>query len=64
MFGNYSAPPLINDSPCKSINHHIFCSNGDILMKLVAKYRFSHMNNPTKDTKVTSDMSRWVNQGG
>ena len=49
---NYSTPPLINNSPCKLINHHIFCSNGDILMNLLAKYRFSHINNPTKYYKL------------
>ena len=61
MFENVSTPPLNNVWPPKSINHHIFCSRGDILMKLVAEYRFLHMTNSTKYIKLTSDMSKWVN---
>ena len=37
----------------KVINGHNFCSSADILMKLVAKYRFSHMSNSIKYIKIT-----------
>ena len=61
MFEISSTPPLNYVWPPKSINHLIVCSRGDILMKLVAKYRFLHITNLTKYIKLTSDMFKGVN---
>ena len=37
---------------------HNLCSMTAIIMKLVAKHRFSHMSNPTIHIKIISGMSK------
>ena len=45
----------------KPINDHNFCSKADTLLKLEAKYRFSHMSNSNEYIKMTSGISKFVN---
>ena len=61
VYRKYGKSKMTTKMAAKVINDHNFCSRTDILMKLVAKYMFSHISNSTKYTKITSGISQRIN---